>query len=306
MIAPPAVPPPDTPPDESGPPSRGLRLSFSKVDEYLTCPLKYRFSRVDRLPRKPAPHLSWGTSVHSALEAWWSSAPSGDGSAPTVEDLLAAYFRGWDDTGFVGVPRDEKVAWYRWGQDILRRHHARHAAGWVPAVAVESRFTLDLGDDVAVVGYVDHVERTGSGGVAVVDWKTSRKPKTRSQVRGSLQLAVYALACRELFGEDPEWVALDFVVGGLRVKVPFCEIDVDGARGTVLSVASEIRAGRFDPTPSPLCGWCDHQAVCPLWQGDEPVGKALVELARLRRRLPVLERRIGSLEAAAGGSLPTV
>jgi RecB family exonuclease len=273
-----------------------LRLSFSRVETYRQCPLKFRFAYVDHLPGEPSPQLSWGSSIHAALEAWWDQKLP---QPPPVETLLSALYDHWDDEGFAGMDRDEKVRWYRHAQDVLRRHHARHADRYVPAVATEQWFSLDLGDDVEVVGSIDHVARTPSGGIGVVDWKTNRKAKTREQVAGSLQLAVYALAAERLWGHRPEWVALDFVVPGVRVSVPRERIDTEAAARAVRDVAGRIRAGAFEPAPSKLCGWCDFRGRCPAFAGDGPdlPGLAVVELRRLQHRRERDEARIAHLQA---------
>ena len=272
-----------------------LRLSFSRVDTYQQCPLKFRFAYLDKLPTAPSPHLSWGTSVHSALEAWWAQKLP---QAPPVETLLQALYDGWDDTGFAGMAREEKVQWYRHAQEVLRRHHDRHAQHYVPSVASEQRFSLRMDGDLEVVGSIDHVTRTQDGGLGIVDWKTNKRAKTRAQVRSSLQLAVYAMAAEELWGQPAAWVALDFVVSGVRVTVPREEIDVDGARRTFREVAEQIRAGVFDPSPSRLCDWCDFRSLCPAFEGDGPdvAGLALVELTQLRRKHARDATRIAELE----------
>ena len=272
-----------------------LRLSFSRVDMYRTCPLKYRFGYVDELPSVPGPHLSWGSSIHSALEAWWDQKLP---EAPPVEVLLDALYEHWDDEGFAGMDREEKIRWYRHAQDVLRRHHSRFAPTYQPPVTTEQWFELDLGDAITVVGSIDHVARTPSGGIGIVDWKTNRKAKTKSQVAGSLQLAIYAMAAHDLWGHDPEWVALDFVVPGVRVTVNRSEIDVEAARRRILDVAAKIRAEVFEPSPSALCNWCDWRNECPAFQGEGPdvAGTALVELRKLRRRAERDRQRMASLE----------
>ncbi len=272
-----------------------LRLSFSRVDSYRSCPLRFRFAYVDRLPTVPSPHLSWGSSIHTALEAWWDCKLP---EPPPVEVLLDTLYARWDDEGFAGMPRDEKIRWYRHAQDVLRRHHARHAAAYVPAVATEQWFEFDVGDDVTVVGSIDHVARTGNGGFGIVDWKTNRRAKTRQQVAGSLQLAIYTLAAAHLWGREPDWVALDFVVPGVRVTVDRADIDTDHALAEIHAVAALVRAEAFDPAPSALCGWCDWRAVCPAFEGDGPdvAGTAVVELQRLRRRQERDRQRIAELE----------
>ncbi len=277
------------------PPVAPLRLSFSRVDTYESCPLRYRFGYVDELPSVPGPNLSWGSSIHAALEAWWDQKLP---EPPPVEVLLDALYAQWDDEGFAGMERDEKVRWYRHAQDVLRRHHARFATSYEPAVVTEQWFEIDLGDEITVVGSIDHVARTPSGGIGIVDWKTNRKAKTRAHVADSLQLAIYALAARELWGHEPEWVALDFVVPGVRVTVDRSDIDVEAAVGRIKTVAAKIRAEAFEPSPSALCNWCDWRSECPAFQGEGPdvAGTALVELRRLRRRAERDRERMASLE----------
>jgi RecB family exonuclease len=272
-----------------------LRLSFSKVDTYQTCPLKYRFGYVEKLPGKPNPQLSWGSSIHAALECWWGQKLP---EPPLVDTLLQALYDHWDDTGFEGMDREEKLKWYRHAQDVLCRHHALYAPTYSPAIASEVWFDLDLGDDVQVCGSIDHVARTESGGIGIVDWKTNRRAKTRKEVADSLQLAIYTLAATELWGQEPEWVALDFVVAGVRVAVPRAEIDTDAALATIRDVTARIRAGRFEPAPSRLCSWCDYRAACPAFQGEGPdlAGLAVIELERLRRRQVRDVARIKQLE----------
>lgn len=285
-----------TQPELDGMPPPILRLSFSRVDTYQTCPLKFRFGYVDKLPQQPSPHLSWGSSIHAALERWWDQKLP---TPPPVDDLLRGLYDGWDDSGFASMARQDKLEWYAHAQNVLRRHHERHSAGYRPAMVTEAWFELDLGRDIQVVGSIDHVAPTDAGGFGIVDWKTNRRAKDRRRVAGSLQLAIYAMAAEQLWGRAPDWVALDFVVPGVRVAVARDEIDVDGAVATIHQVADQIRAEVFPAKPSRLCDWCDFRAECPAFAGDGPdvAGTALVELTSLRRRMARDRRRHDELEA---------
>lgn len=276
-------------------PTATLRLSFSRVDTYRTCPLQYRYAYVDQLPTAPSPHLSWGSAIHGALEAWWDRKLP---EPPPVDDLLQALYDHWDSTGFAGADRDEQLRWYRHARDVLVRHHERFAGTWTPPVACEQWFELPLPDDIEVVGSIDLVQRT-AGGLGVVDWKTNRRAKTRQEVAGSLQLSIYALATQHLWGSLPEWVALDFVVPGVRVTVALEELDLDGAVATIREVAAEVRAERFPPRPNRLCDWCDFRGECPAFDGEGPdvAGLAVTELRALRRRRARDEARSTALEA---------
>lgn len=272
-----------------------IQLSFSRVDTYERCPLLFRFRYVDKLPSTPSPNLSWGSAIHAALEAWWSQKLP---SPPPVEVLYRALYDHWEDSGFADMDREQKLVWYRHARDVLARHHETYAADYRPAVASEQWFALDLGEGIAVRGSIDHVARTAAGGLGIVDWKTNKKARSRSEVASSLQLAIYALAARELWGREPEWVALDFVVPGLRVAVDRSEIDVDGAVQRIRDVARMVTDEEFPANPSRLCDWCDYRGLCPAFEGEGPdvPGLAVVELKRLRRRRARDEARIAELE----------
>ena len=60
----------DDPSVESFLPMRGdgVVLSASDIDTYRTCPLKYKFARVFRIPQEPTVHQRFGIVVHQVLE----------------------------------------------------------------------------------------------------------------------------------------------------------------------------------------------------------------------------------------------
>ena len=264
-----------------------LRLSFSQIDAYRNCPSRWAFRYVKKLPSAPSPTLSYGTSLHAAIEHWYNQKLDIDG-APPVEVLLDGLRDNWESDGFVDETRDEQIRWYRQAQQVLRNLHARLAPSFRMPVASEEWFELPFDNGrVVLVGSIDHVEPTSPGRFGIVDWKSSKKAKARKYVEKSLQLAIYAYAARALWGTLPDWVALDFIVPGVRVDVPLAKIDVAGVEDAVMEVVAGIRDERHDATPNRLCDWCDFRALCPEFEGDGPDvrGVAIVELQRLERRM---------------------
>jgi putative RecB family exonuclease len=274
-----------------------VRLSFSRVDAYENCPRRFRYAYVDKLPGRPGPHLSFGTSIHAALEDFYDRKLP---ECPSADDLLASLYERWDSTGFADLDRDEQLAFYRHAQDVLRRYHRRAAPSYRLPAATEAWFELPIGYEATVVGSIDRVDVDDEGRFHVVDYKTNRKVKDRDRVAGSLQLAIYALACRHLFGALPATVSLDFVVPGVEIRVDVADLDLEAARQRVLDTAAAVRAERYDPTPNRLCDWCDFRAVCPAWEGDGDalLGPAVEELRQLRRQVA---RDVRSLREAEAG-----
>jgi putative RecB family exonuclease len=289
-----------------------LRLSFTRVDTFENCPRRFRYQYVDGLPQAPAPQLSFGSSLHAALEWLYDRKHP---VLPTLEETLQALFDRWESEGYAEVDRTEQLSAYEHARRIITDLHARiEKEGFRLPAAVEAWFELPFADDVVVVGAIDRIDAHEDGSLHVVDYKTNRRARTRSQVRGSLQLAIYALATRELYGRLPDTVALDFIVPGVTVAVPVHELDLDAVPDRLAAVAARVRAGEDTPTPNRLCDWCDFRAICPAWSGDvDPVasadgrpeseepttlGRAVQERDRLARSLVRDARRLRQLEAA--------
>lgn len=275
-----------------------VRLSFSRVDTYRQCPLRFRFSYIDRLPSAPATYLSFGTSIHSALEAFHDRTLFG---MPSEEELLGFLYDGWDSSGFGHVDREVQLREYRRAQDVLRRYHRRVRDDYRPAAETEKWFELPVGEHAMVVGSIDRIDVDDDGEYHVVDYKTG-KLRDRDHVKRSLQLALYALACEHLFGVLPASVSLDFVVAGTEVRVHRDELDLDAARQVVDETARAILAEEYTPTPSRLCDWCDHRALCPAWEGDAPdvLGPTVVALQQARRDARRAAHQVRALEDAVG------
>jgi len=291
----------ETPPDPLRDAEGRLRLSFTRVDTFERCPRLFRYQYVDGLPQAPAPQLSFGSSIHAALE-WLYDRKHPE--LPPLEALLATLKDVWDSSGYAEVTRDEQLTAYRHAREIVTAFHARVVReGFRLPAATEAWFELPFPDDVVVVGAIDRVDVDDAGALHVIDYKTNRRARTRSQVRSSLQLAIYALATRELYGTLPDTVALDFVVPGVSVVVPTTELDLAAVPERIARVAARIRAGEDAATPHRLCDWCDYRSICPAWQpaggsDDEVLGRARSERDRLRRSIVRDARRLAQLEGA--------
>lgn len=275
-----------------------VRLSFSRIELYASCPRRFRYSAIDRLPRRPAPQLSFGTSIHHALEAFYDRKLP---SCPSEEELLGFLYRRWDASGFAALARDDQLAYYRHAQAVLRRYHRRHAAGYRLPAATEARFELPIDFEAVVVGSIDRVDVDDDGRFHLVDYKTDRRVRDRAAVAGSLQLALYALACRHLYGALPATVALEFVVPGVTVSVPIEDLDLDAARRAVVDTAAGVRADSYAPTPGQLCERCDYRGICPAWAPigatEELLGPAVAARDERRRRLTREVAELRELEA---------
>jgi putative RecB family exonuclease len=73
-----------------------LRLSFTRISTFELCPWKFRAQYVDGIPSRPAPQLSFGTSIHTVLEWLYTRKHP---VLPSLEETLQALFDCWETDG---------------------------------------------------------------------------------------------------------------------------------------------------------------------------------------------------------------
>jgi DNA helicase II / ATP-dependent DNA helicase PcrA len=249
-------PPPAVPRDDRGP----LSLSFSQLDEYLTCPERYRLRYDIGIPTPPHHALSYGSAMHAAIAAFHGAQIRG---APlSAEQLLAEYRRAWQPDGFLS--REHEEARFEAGRAALVRFREDQLAiGQTPA-AVERSFSFRLGRD-EIRGRIDRIDIAPEGAI-ITDYKSSDvqdQKRADAKARDSLQLSVYALAHQSETGDLPARLRLHFVETGVVGSVAPDEARLDKARATLTDAAAAIRARSFEPRPSPFaCGFCPFRSIC--------------------------------------------
>jgi putative RecB family exonuclease len=102
-----------------------LRLSFTRIDTLRNCALRFRYQYVDRLPQRPAPALSFGSSIHAVLE-WVHDRKVPD--VPPLDEMLDRLREVWDSSGYAEVEKAVQVREYERARDVLGRGCARRSA----------------------------------------------------------------------------------------------------------------------------------------------------------------------------------
>jgi DNA helicase-2/ATP-dependent DNA helicase PcrA len=231
----------------------GLALSAGDIDIYRTCPLKYKFARVFRVPQEPTLNQRFGILVHQVLERYHQS------GGRSVDELLGLLEAGWRRGGF-GSSEEEKQLQGK-AESSLRRYHERFRTDDAEPVWFEKAFQFKVGPHV-LRGRVDRVDRLPDGGYELIDYKTGR-PKTEAQLREDVQLSLYAVAAREAWDLDASRQSYLYVLDDRKVPLPE-DVGGEWIEETVLEVADGILGQGFEPTPSfAACSICDFRIACP-------------------------------------------
>jgi putative RecB family exonuclease len=245
-------------------------LSYSQVNCYLTCSLKYKFQYIDKVPSAftPAP-LAFGSAIHEAVAAFYQTRLEGDELRP--DQMLDVYRDSWRQA--------EKVKFFNGdNEDSLREKaiqliQAFHDAvdPGTQVVGVEEFFELPLGGLPPFHGYIDLIEQSREGAVSIVDLKTASKKPSSANVQMNLQLTAYALGA-EALGFDPDVLKLrlDVLMKGkvpemVRLETLRPEEDRHRFISLIYGVWNGIEREVWFPRQDWHCSQCAWYAQCTEW-----------------------------------------
>jgi DNA helicase-2/ATP-dependent DNA helicase PcrA len=241
--------------------NEALRLSFRQVDDYETCPLKYRYIHVLRVPLLTHHRVVYGNAVHQAVQRYFKARLE---RVPFDEDDLVRAFReAWVSEGFLSREHEEQRLLA--GDAMLRRFWQADQLEPLQPTGVEEEFSFAV-DRTRVIGRYDLlVERAGR--VVVLDFKTGDvdSPKlAQERAAKSLQLDIYALAQLRTRGRLPDRVELRFLESGLSAgRIPSLE-EAALTEERIRDAAFQIRRRHFPALPSwSACGACPFRDICP-------------------------------------------
>ncbi|MBI5710354.1 MAG: ATP-dependent helicase [Candidatus Eisenbacteria bacterium] len=245
------------------PAGQPLTISHGQIDDYLTCPLKYRYAHVAQVPLGSNPVVMYGIAIHHAIRVYHQHRMKGLPIA--VEDVIAAFEGAWSSEGFYSREHEERRL--EEGRETLRRFVAREEASRRVPLAIEKDFRFKLGDDL-VVGRWDRIDEQPEG-IVLADYKTSPlddPEKADERAERSLkeeQLGLYALAYREMFGVVPARAELLYVGSGVTGSAAVTEEHLERAQRRAVEAAAGIRSAEFPPRPDQRnCGYCPYARFC--------------------------------------------
>jgi len=238
-----------------------LTLSHYQIDDYLSCPLKYKYVHILRIPVTQHHTVIYGRAIHAAVEAYYRARLE---KRPfTEKDLVKTFEEAWASEGFLSREHEERRL--ATGREVLRRFTLEEDQKKLLPTAVEKEFRFVLEKD-KIIGRWDLVYETREE-VIVADVKTSEirtQERADERTKESLQLSIYALAYQKVFGRLPDRVELRFLESGLLGRGTRTEEDLGKTMGRIKEASRGIRARDFTPKPAyQVCRYCAYREICP-------------------------------------------
>ncbi len=252
------------------------KLSVSKVKTFESCAAKYKYSYIEKLPKKEFEFHVFGTFCHDTLEnfhrtliknAVTMNLEDGDNKdALQVNDwpdIMATCFKNSIETFKEKLSHEQKQEAFSILQGYLNDMRGLRDKGLLPDVTdAEKEFYIDINGRVLLNGFIDRVQIDPDGVIHVADYKTT---KNKKYLNDFFQLETYAYV---LFLEDPklEMVRTSFVC--LRhdfdlLTREYKRKDVEHIAAKFIDYATKIEEEQlFRPQPQFLCKYCDFLEMC--------------------------------------------
>ncbi len=270
-----------------------LRFSYSHISTFKTCPLQYKFRYIEKIPVPPSKHLSFGSSVHNAIESFqkkffqqFSSYPAAIDEMELKKHIRETLLESWSNEGFEDIKEIE--AWKNKALSALENYYISWLINQLSndyrPLAVEKFFEIDF-DGYTLVGKIDFIDyRTENDTLyyRIIDYKTGEKIPFRYQNSEDLQLYVYLKGAESIINEHIRRKDENLKPSLERILFYYViinnEIDnkIDPAHQEyafsmiyehIRAIARAYEKNIFEPVTGNHCRWCDYTRICDAFKG---------------------------------------
>ncbi len=252
-------------------------LSPSRAGDFMTCPLLFRYRTIDRLPQAPSSAATRGTVVHGVLERLFDL-PAAERTVQAAAALLRPEWERLRDAEpeVAGLFADETElqTWLDSARTLLEGYFTLEDPTRLEPAERERLVQVVLPGGLRLRGIVDRLDVSPSGEVRVVDYKSGRSPGEAFEGKALFQMKFYALVLWRTTGRVPRLLQLLYLGDREVLRYAPDEADLVATERKLLALWTAIERAtqlrEFVARPSKLCGWCDHQALCPSFGGTPP------------------------------------
>jgi putative RecB family exonuclease len=167
----------------------------------------------------------------------------------------------------------ELAGWLEGAADLVENYFRLEDPSRLEPAAREELVEIVI-DGLRLRGYVDRLDVSPAGDIRVVDYKTGTTPREAFEAKALFQMKFYALVLWRTRGIVPRQLRLMYLSDVDTLSYQPDATELERFERTLRAIWAAIQratlTGDFRPSPSKLCNWCDHQALCPAFGGTPP------------------------------------
>jgi len=231
------------------------KISESKYKTFKQCKLKYRYKYVEYIPEPEDANtdaLHFGSYIHKIFE---------DGVALTTEKDLVKLSE--------EVRGKYKVSSEYEGKDLICiKNFLGFNKKLGETVSTEQSFDVELSKDIRLNGIIDRVIRGKNNTYLIIDYKTSKKEKTKIDLYQDTQLKGYTYAIHKMYNIPIKNItaAHYYPLSDNLVHVSYTPNQINSYIKSIINDVWRIRKAKKEDlvaTRNEFCNWCPYKKLCP-------------------------------------------
>lgn len=289
-----------------------IKTSYSALDTFKQCPLKYKFAVIDKIKAPKVKEAVFGDKLHKALQYFHSKTPV----SPTLDELLNYLKEIWQSD--VYLDEQEDMIYFSEAIKILKHYyeHFLQNKDKFTVLGTETRFEVllenpkDKNEKCLLAGIIDRIDKTKDG-IEIIDYKTAKKLPSQEDVNNSSQMSLY---CLGVINRWPQFInqgieniklTLYYLKHQETITTHRTKQQLDRIQEKVWEQLREIEKSEFQAKPSALCDWCGYKKICPMWKhlykeqltiDDEQAKKIVNEYFQLKEQNSQNNKKLDELQ----------
>ncbi len=240
-------------------------FSYTQLDTFNLCPLKYKYQYILKLPTPYSSIVSFGNSIHKTLQVFYQKFKKNPNL--NEKDLIDIYHKNWIPLGYLSSLQQQKNK--QEGEIILKKFFKKYHNKNIKILDIEKPFKIKISTNIYLTGKIDRVDIVNKNEIEIIDYKTGKKPDQKKSINNS-QLLLYALAANDknFYNKKPEEINLTFYYLTKKIeKISFKKNlnDILKFKEKIIEQIEKINQSDFKPKVGSHCDFCPFRLICDVW-----------------------------------------
>ena len=257
------------------------KYSYSKINLFNSCPLKYKFIYIDKNYKKDESIEAFlGKLIHQTLEWIYKQKVNQYKTYFSLDTIVNFYKEKWNDNWHYNILKykyikQTKVDYFTAGVNYLVKYYQNFGPNFnEPVYKVEENLEFDL-RGYKIKAIIDRIDKSDKNQMDIIDYKTGKKMLNEKKMKQDMQMAIYGIGLLKRYPEIKKINLSHYYVANHKtVSVSLSDIDTDKFSDSLVenieTIENSESENKFIPVESKLCNWCYYWKECSAKKTNNP------------------------------------